>query len=164
MNEEFTCRAYYHLFWKWFGWLGLLAFGVLACASKNRGEAVGNTSAFIFIILLSLLLTIPLLLEFYFTEIRIEKGIIYAKSAWRKNRTIPLSTVKSCDFSQTCQWYRVRTTNDELIRLHSMLHGLPLILWHLPCKIPRTPIQFLDEEGNSIHPYDVTPKASGTET
>lgn len=155
MNEKLIIKAKYGWAWKVFCWVSLAVFNVLAWVSASRGETLGDTPAFIFIIALSLAITIPLILEFHFTEIRIEQDTIHTRSPWRKRRVIPFSSVASCDFSETFQWYRIRTQHNGVIRLHTMLSGLPLILWHLPCKIPRKPIQSLDADGNWHHPFDV---------
>ena len=154
MNENHTVTAYYSSWWKMLCWVCLVVLNVLAWISTNKGEMFCGMHSYVFIVPLSFFLTVPLMLEFYFTEIRIENSTIHTRSPWRRRRSIPLSSVTSCDFSNSGSIYRIKTDNYGVVRMHTMLTGLPFILWHMPCKIPRWPIQFFDEDGNWIHPHE----------
>ena len=163
MEHEPECSANYHSWIKWFCWLGLLALFLLALVSGNKGEELGGMPSFYVLFGFALLICVPMILEVHFTEIRIEQGTIYTRSPWRQKRSIPLSSILSCDFSQSLLWYRIRTRNDGVIRIHMYMSGAPMILWQLPCEVPRKPIQFLDKDGNWAHPFDGTPANHETE-
>lgn len=133
---------------------GLCCAVLLAIASEWKGEQVGSISGFYFVMLLFLFFLTPILLETHFVQIDISNGQIHARSPWRKSRSIPLSSVTSCTFSGSQQWYRIHTHNLGTVRMPAYMSGVETVLWQLPCKIPRSPIQFLDADGNWVHPHD----------
>lgn len=84
-------------------------------------------------------LILPLYLEVFWVSITWDDANIYTRSPWRRRRTIPFSAVKSCDYSTSMQWYRIHTDGYGIVRLHSLMRGIPDLLRALPCSTPPYP-------------------------
>ncbi|QQL44584.1 hypothetical protein [Sulfuriroseicoccus oceanibius] len=119
----------------WAGWGFTIAIAIIA-AFTARGHDFWP--AFL-CVLLFVGLTLSLHLEAYFVTITWDDGTIYTRSPWRCSRMIPLSSVRHCDFSQTLQWYRIRTQGYGIVRLHIFARGIPQLLAALPVPNPGYP-------------------------
>jgi len=119
----------------WLGWIFTIAIAIIA-AFTARGDDFWPA---ILCILLFVGLILPLHLEAYFVTITWDDETIYTRSPWRRSRTIPLSSVRHCDFSQTLQWYRIRTEGYGIVRLHMFARGIPRLLAALPVPNPGYP-------------------------
>lgn len=117
------------------GWIATVAIAIFAgCTAKNADikNAVAVVGLFIALIL-------PLHLEAYGVLITWDDTNIYTRSPWRKCRTIPFSSVRSCDYSNSMQWYRIHTEEHGIVRLHQLARGIPELLAALPCTHPGYP-------------------------
>jgi uncharacterized Tic20 family protein len=84
-------------------------------------------------------LILPLHLEVFGVLITWDETFIYTRSPWRKSRKIPLTAVRSCDYSASMMWYSVRTDGHGTIRLSQFAKGIPGLLAVLPCTHPGYP-------------------------
>ena len=64
---------------------------------------------------------------------------LYTRSPWRRARTIPWSSVERCDYSESMQWYRIRTRRHGIVRVSIYLKGVPNLLSALPVNHPKYP-------------------------
>ena len=84
-------------------------------------------------------LILPLHLEVFGVRITWDETFIYTRSPWRKSRKIPISAIRSCDYSVSMQWYRIHTQGHGTIRLSPWAKGTPELLAMLPCSHPGYP-------------------------
>ena len=125
----------------------LLAVGVAVRSDENTLLGFGT------VIVLSGLILVPLLVEFYGVKITWDNQHIQTSSPWRRPRTIPTTAVSSCDFSIWAQWYRVHTEGHGTIRVHKYMTGIPEFLRDLPCPTPPypPPLTFKEAANKPIH-------------
>lgn len=76
-------------------------------------------------------LTLPMVIEFFLVRIGFDKEGIYCYSGWRTKRTIDWAAVESVEFSQSMQWWVVRTMGFGKIRASVFLSGLQEFLAEL---------------------------------
>jgi hypothetical protein len=130
--------------------LGAMAVAVLTfiVAMIDSGPILG----WLAVIGLMVALILPLALEVFFVRIAWDDSNIYTRSPWRLPRTVPLSSVQSCDYSVKLRWYRIRTRGHGIVRLpfdlerlpeeSGLIHrdrGIPELLSALPCPLPGKP-------------------------
>jgi hypothetical protein len=108
----------------------------LLAAFTARG---GNIKPAVFLVAFFGALLLPLHIETFGASITWDETNIYTRSPWRRPRTVPFSSVKSCDFSPAMQWYRIRTDGHGIVRLHAYMSGIPDLLRMLPCASPPYP-------------------------
>lgn len=114
--------------------LWLLTAGFIALMGFFVREATARDAILVGLFFGSL--TLVLHLEAFGTRVTWDDRNIYTKSPWRRRRIIPFAAVRACDFSQTLQWYRIYTEDQGIIRLHTLMRGVPELLSALPCDVP----------------------------
>lgn len=85
------------------------------------------------------IMLLPLHVEVFGVRIRWDDESLYTFSPWRSNRVIPISSIRSCDYSTSMQWYRIFTERHGIVRVHSLATGIPRLLAVLPCRHPAFP-------------------------
>lgn len=115
----------------WLVTLGIAIIGGFTARGTDLKYAMMLVALFTVIIL-------PLHLEVFFTSITWDDSNIHTRSPWRRRRIIPFSAVAGCTFSKTMQWHRIRTTQYGVIRLHSLMRGVSVLLEALPCPVDET--------------------------
>ena len=83
-----------------------------------------DKSPVLFLIGLFGALTLPMVIEFFLVRIGFDEKGIYCHSGWRPKRTIDWATVESVSFSQSMQWWVLRTKGSGKIRASVFLSGL----------------------------------------
>ena len=126
----------------WLGWGFTIAIAIIA-AFTARGD---NFWPAVLCILLFVGLILPLHLEAYFMTISWDDEAIYTRSPWRCSRTIPLSSITRCDFSQSMQWYRIHAEGYGIVRLPMFARGIPQLLAALPVRNPGYPPNQEDQD------------------
>jgi uncharacterized Tic20 family protein len=117
------------------GWIVVVVVAAIA-GLKARGPDILPAAL---LVGMFVALVLPLHLEAFGVSITWDDENIYTRSPWRGRRTIPFAAVVSCDYSASMQWYRVRTNGYGIVRLHTMMRGVPYLLQALPCETPRYP-------------------------
>ncbi|MGV3658667.1 MAG: hypothetical protein ACO1TE_00735 [Prosthecobacter sp.] len=112
------------------GFTGLVA--VLAAMTARKQDILPA----VLVVALFVALVLPLHLETFGVRIAWDEQNIYTRSPWRKSRTIPISSIQSCDYSASMQWYRIRTASHGIIRVSHLMSGTPSLLAILPCAHP----------------------------
>lgn len=112
----------------WLGWTFTIVIAIIAGFTARGGDFWPDVLCVLLFVGFILLLH----LEAYFVTITWDDKNIYTRSPWRRSRTIPLSSVTRCDFSQTLQWHRIRTEGYGIVRLHIFSRGIPQLLAMLP--------------------------------
>jgi hypothetical protein len=69
-------------------------------------------------------LTLPMAIEFCLVRIGFDENGIYCYSGWRPKRTIDWTAIESVEFSQSMQWWVLRTKGAGKIRVSVLLSGL----------------------------------------
>jgi len=117
------------------GWIATVGIAIFAGLTAKNAD-VKNAAA---IVGLFIALVLPLHLEVYGVQISWDDTHIHTRSPWRRYRKIRFSAVRSCDYSNGMQWYRIRTDGHGIIRLHQLTRGIPDLLAALPCPHPGYP-------------------------
>ncbi len=117
------------------GWIATVGIAIFAGFTAKNAD-IKNAAA---IVGLFIALILPLHLEVFGVLITWDDSFIYTRSPWRKARKIPFSAVRSCDYSNAMQWYRIHTDGHGTIRLHQLARGIPELLSILPCPHPGYP-------------------------
>ncbi len=116
-------------------WVLIGTVAILA-AFTVRGTDLWNAAA---IVALFTFLALIMHAEAFGVAVTWDDQNIYTRSSWRTPRTIPFSSVTSCDYSSLMQWYRIHTAGHGVVRLHLMMRGIPNLLQVLPCVAPPYP-------------------------
>jgi uncharacterized Tic20 family protein len=117
------------------GWIATVGIAILAGFTAKNAD-IKNAAA---IVGLFVALILTLHLEAFGVRITWDDTHIHTRSPWRKARQIPFSAIRSCDYSQGLQWYRIHTDGYGTIRLHQFIGGIPELLAALPCPHPGYP-------------------------
>ena len=72
-----------------------------------------------------------MVIEFFLVRIGFDENGIYCYSGWRPKRTIDWTAVESVRFSQSMQWWVLRTKDAGNIRASVFLSGLQEFLTEL---------------------------------
>jgi hypothetical protein len=94
-----------------------------------------SQSAIFSIGLLFLGLGLPLFMEFFGVKIAFDENSIYCYSPWVKNRIVVWDEIEEIEFSESMQWWVIKTKNKGKIRLHVFLSGIPTILEEIKNKM-----------------------------
>ena len=117
---------HYMVYFFWFCVIGFLVFGFIE-GPNSQGELVAG----IFGMLAFSALVLVLHLEFLRVRIEYDADAIRSTSPWRSPRQIPWADISDVQFSQSLQWYLVRTKNNGSLRCHIYLSGLRQFLSEL---------------------------------
>lgn len=108
---------------KWLS-LALLAIIIGIAVLGFRMESKDRTAAFLASAFFGVL-TLPLLIEFFFVRIGFNDEKIFCFSGWRRRRVIPWSEIESAHFSGPLMWWVITTQTSGKIRVHLYLSGVP---------------------------------------
>ena len=116
----------YFVYFFWLCLAGFLVLGIMEGPDSQR-----ELIAAICVFLLFGALVLVMHLEFFIVSIKFDGDEIHTKSPWRSSRRIPWRDVTGIEYSQSYQWYEVKTQNHGIIRCHVYLGGLRKFLVEL---------------------------------
>ncbi len=114
----------YNIIYKLIPIVGVIAsivFPLLMLDQESKNIQSYNEIDYVLVVLLFLFLSLPLFIEFFFIDITVIGENMICKSPWRKNRIINFNEIISIKYSPICQWHKIITKDQGVLRVHGYL-------------------------------------------